>query len=369
MVRRSYARVAISVPSAVALLAGGFQVDRFCDTLEEIVFQAVLPNPPKRAMNKKHNATRDNKAFAGGAEVKTELTSEPERTETHRIDTKAVRLVISRLHVDWVIRSLEERDYGIDLQIEFFKVDDPTGNTAYVQVKGTSVDEAMEKFSFPVKTLLYAQGFIAPFFLFYVSTTAGIIKFVWLQKYIEMQLHVDSPLWRTQKEVTIHFPEENSLNGVDGVKKFIRIVEIQSEQPIALEFLKTNHMLQRFLPEAIDKDLAGDQQIQFCASEAKKLSTLTDFLPTAGELGLDGLLPIFTSDDLKQVSHRLQQVFASDYLQQKGAFISLPSDQAVVKESLLELKRIESFYLRRSSTDKSIAAADAIKTLNLKKPY
>jgi hypothetical protein len=299
---------------------------------------------------------------------KNRATPKPGRTETHRIDTKAVRRVISELHVDWVIRSLEERDYGIDLQIEFFEGDNPTGNTAYVQVKGTSTDEKMEKFSFPVKTLLYAEDFIAPFFLFYVSTT-GTIKFVWLQKYIEMQLHVDSPDWRTQDEVTIYFPDENSLGTVGGKEKFIRIVKIQSQQPIALKFLKVNSNLQRFAPETLAADTAGREQIRFCAAEAKKLSDLTGFLLEKGELRLDGLQPTYTVTELKEISRNLHTIFTSDYLQDEEAFISNPKDQKIVNESLFSLRDIENSYLNESSLHAVMAKIGGKKLPNLKKPY
>lgn len=58
------------------------------------------------------------------------------RSSTHITDTRAVRLIMSKLNPNWLLRSLEERDYGIDLSLEKFNGDEPTGNYVFIQVKG-----------------------------------------------------------------------------------------------------------------------------------------------------------------------------------------------------------------------------------------
>lgn len=65
-----------------------------------------------------------------------EITLPPRRTETHRIDTQAVRVVRSKLTPDWVERSVEDRDYGIDMMLEAFDGDQPTGILILLQIKG-----------------------------------------------------------------------------------------------------------------------------------------------------------------------------------------------------------------------------------------
>lgn len=42
------------------------------------------------------------------------------RTQSHIIDTKAVKAVMAQLPDHWVVRELSERDYGIDLLVEIF---------------------------------------------------------------------------------------------------------------------------------------------------------------------------------------------------------------------------------------------------------
>lgn len=42
------------------------------------------------------------------------------RTQTHITDTLAIREIMSKLPENWLVRGLEERDYGIDLSIELY---------------------------------------------------------------------------------------------------------------------------------------------------------------------------------------------------------------------------------------------------------
>jgi hypothetical protein len=64
--------------------------------------------------------------------------------------------------------AVEERDYGIDLQLERFDSDDATGDFIFVQVKGTdkAFKENVQLSGFPVDTVNYALMFDVPFFLF-----------------------------------------------------------------------------------------------------------------------------------------------------------------------------------------------------------
>nr|WKF60305.1 hypothetical protein HUO10_004826 [Paraburkholderia busanensis] len=137
----------------------------------------------------------------------------PTRTDAHRIDTLAVRTVIKYLHVDWLVRGLEERDYGVDIQLELFDANTPTGHVLYGQIKGQKkcFQPGDASFSFPVKTIEYACLFDQPFFVFLVSLDDDEVRFIWLQKYVEIVLMNESSCWRSQDTVTISFPEENVL--------------------------------------------------------------------------------------------------------------------------------------------------------------
>lgn len=119
----------------------------------------------------------------------------PKRIDTHRIDTKAVRTIFTHLNENWLVRSLEERDYGIDLQLERFDSDDATGDFIFVQVKGTdkAFKENVQLSGFPVDTVNYALMFDVPFFIFHTSNVSKQTKYVWLQNYVETRLEKDTP--------------------------------------------------------------------------------------------------------------------------------------------------------------------------------
>ncbi len=148
------------------------------------------------------------------------------RTQTHITDTLAVRNVISTLPSNWIVRNLEERDYGIDLKIELFNGETPTGGLALIQIKGTKSEftDSDIKLSFPTRTLEYAKLFPEPFFIFYTSITSNKTYFVWVQKYIEDQLEVDKSTWINQETNTIYFPNENILGGEEANNKIESII-------------------------------------------------------------------------------------------------------------------------------------------------
>jgi hypothetical protein len=90
-----------------------------------------------------------------------------QRTDTHIIDTLAIREIFTQMPANWLVRGLDERDYGIDLKIEKFNGNKPTGALSLVQVKGTrdKFEEKVKLSHFPTKTLEYAELFSKPFFI------------------------------------------------------------------------------------------------------------------------------------------------------------------------------------------------------------
>ena len=161
------------------------------------------------------------------------------RSQTHVIDTLSIRAVISALPENWLVRGLEERDYGIDLSIELYDGEKPTGCFSLIQVKGTrnSFDGNVKLGDFPTKTLEYAQLFPESFFIFHTSVTDKKTYFVWAQKYIEIRLSIDSKNWFEQDSNTIYFPDDNVLGTEEGNNKIERIMRLLSARKNGLEFL------------------------------------------------------------------------------------------------------------------------------------
>lgn len=161
------------------------------------------------------------------------------RTQTHITDTLAIRQIMSKLPENWLVRGLEERDYGIDLSIEMYNGENPTGCFSLIQVKGTKkgLNNEVKLSGFPTKTLEYAQLFPEAFFIFHTSISSNKTYFVWAQKYIEIRLSVDKPDWNEQDSNTIYFPEENTLGCKEGNDKIERIMRLLSASKDGLDFL------------------------------------------------------------------------------------------------------------------------------------
>jgi hypothetical protein len=168
----------------------------------------------------------------------------PQRTETHRIDTLAVRKLFTKLSPDWIIRDLSERDYGIDLMLEYYADNNPTGQVVFFQVKGKSaaveISDGIVKYQMKKQTLLYAELFPEPFLLVHTSIDqAGQVFYVWLQKYISHVLDRDRPRWRNESNetISIQFPATNTFE--DAEEKLISISKSNVLLTESLQFLST----------------------------------------------------------------------------------------------------------------------------------
>lgn len=162
----------------------------------------------------------------------------PQRSDEHEIDDDAVRIVRTQLTSNWVERAVSGRDYGIDMMLEAFAGRNPTGTLVMFQIKGrkASFGTGGVSLSVPVKTLLYARMFQAPFFLVHVSVADKRTYFVWLQKYINSRLTFEHPRWTKQEKVTIHFPPDNELNGT-GLAKIRTLATSVAHRDLGIAFL------------------------------------------------------------------------------------------------------------------------------------
>jgi hypothetical protein len=198
----------------------------------------------------------------------------PRRGPTHRVDTVAFRKLLNHLKPDWLVRHMEERDYGIDLQLELFDDASPTGVMVFGQLKGTEKSfEDEDSFPLDVGTLLYAELFSAPFFLLRTSIADNVTRFVWLQKYIETELDPKGLEWRSQGAKSIKMPPTNDL--VENADRFIALAKKQLRDQQALKFLRIESILSLHAPQV----LKGEFKMGFyCSSEAKKLEQLEAFI-------------------------------------------------------------------------------------------
>lgn len=171
---------------------------------------------------------------------------QPTRTEPHRTENKAIRHILNSISEDWLIRGLDERDYGIDLMFEVFNGKHATGRMAFVESKGTE-----EKFKkndqgeiilngFPTKTINYALKIRTPFFAFYTSNATRETYFIWLQRYAITKLSQATSKWKEQETNTLYFPKENSLSNHKKIEKILLSEQTHSQLP---EFLRNSRPL------------------------------------------------------------------------------------------------------------------------------
>lgn len=199
------------------------------------------------------------------------------RTDTHITDTLAVRQIISSLPENWLVRGLEERDYGIDLSIELFDGENPTGCFSLIQVKGKRKafdNSSVSMGGFPTKTLEYAQLFPEAFFIFHTSIEDKKTYFVWAQKYIDVRLKKDTPNWAAQDSNTIKFPSENILGDPSGNAKIEKIMKTLSARKSGLEFLFDFEWLKIHWDSY---KLGEDKLLSQCIDIAKRLRGHTAF--------------------------------------------------------------------------------------------
>ncbi len=206
----------------------------------------------------------------------------PQRSDEHRIDSEAVKVVRNQLTADWEERSVEGRDYGIDMMVEAFDGNDPTGKLVLFQIKGRQESFGNESVSLsvPVKTLLYARMFQAPFFFVHVSVTDKRTYFVWLQKYINTRLTFENPRWIKQGTVKIHFPLDNELNE-DGLAKIRSLSTYVAHRDLGIAFLGHLVMLQDHLHDF--HSTRARSALSAAIARTKEIAKLEPFFDTYEE--------------------------------------------------------------------------------------
>lgn len=158
-----------------------------------------------------------------------------QRTITHIHDTKAVRLVLEKIPDSWLVRNMEERDYGIDLLLELFEeihegLQNPTGQLLLFQIKGKadSWDNSKKEntfYQFPSKTLEYAKLFNIPFFVVEATLNDSQVHFMHLQKYAKIKT-----LNSTAEKINIDIPTENDLGKERGRDKIKDIAGVYAKE-------------------------------------------------------------------------------------------------------------------------------------------
>lgn len=147
------------------------------------------------------------------------------RTKPHVIETNSKDYIRTKINSfykngDALVREWNERDYGIDLVIEFFQDGYPTGEMTYLQIKATedtiiknvrSNDVSCPGVS--LSTLEYAKQKRIPFILIYISLKdPKEFYFIDIQSLNVEELYKKAK-GNSTKKTTIKIP---SINRSDG---------------------------------------------------------------------------------------------------------------------------------------------------------
>lgn len=220
------------------------------------------------------------------------------RSNTHITETKSIKKVLNSLPDHWVIRELSERDYGTDLVIEIFSPCgkdkngyvnyDTTGAICNIQLKGTindikinSDDNMTVSQQIPKKTLLYAEKFPVPFFLFKVnvSSNSSDSYFVWLQRYITDVLDQKEPNWRTSSKDkhNIRIPINNVLKeGMNKIEKISSRIKYIEELVSFIEIY--GNISDQLISISEGKHNDDDETFDYILNNIKKISRLNTLL-------------------------------------------------------------------------------------------
>lgn len=143
------------------------------------------------------------------------------RSKSHQIDTRAQRILDSKLPENWVKHEIHP-DYGVDYAIELFNDEEPTGTWFTIQLKGTErLMEYANYISFPLKTAdieYYFSKVPLPLFLFVISVKENKIYWIFIQRYVNEVLNSENPNWTMQRYATIKIPKQNIFNEESIIK-------------------------------------------------------------------------------------------------------------------------------------------------------
>ncbi len=256
-----------------------------------------------------------------------------ERGPTHVTDTLAIRKLVGTLSGNWVERAQQDRDYGIDLQVERFDESKPTGDILLFQVKGTTKRFANKKtitINFPVSTLKYILLFDIPFFICRVSIPDGLCRFVWAQKYIATKLKKEFPKWKSQDTVTISFPIKNTLT--TDPEAIINILLRYKRRRSGLQFLIHFEWLESSWDDYKDGQVA---LLKGCLKNYLEVRKLKSFLEYY-DPGID-----------KSKLDEIREIFENGKL---SSFIS-EKDIEIIDDHILDLAAVKASYLGEDELD------------------
>lgn len=146
------------------------------------------------------------------------------RPKQHRIDAAAKAILAKIAPKNWSLAEPSE-DYGEDYHVKVFDKDsdEATKISFLIQLKGTEnykKNEETVKFSISTDYLKhYYNNVDIPVFLVVVDTINEDYCWLFVQKYINEELNIVKPDWKSQKTVTVDIPIENTFSNPEIIEQ------------------------------------------------------------------------------------------------------------------------------------------------------
>ena len=148
------------------------------------------------------------------------------RPKQHKIDSRAQKIFANNCPDNWSL-SEPSNDYGLDYLVQVFEdneIGESTKISFFIQLKGTEKykqNNTHVKFQMKTDTLEYYFTKVSlPVFLVVVDVTSENYCWLFLQEYINEELEVKNPSWKSQKTITLDIPKENTFSNPEIIGKY-----------------------------------------------------------------------------------------------------------------------------------------------------
>jgi hypothetical protein len=215
----------------------------------------------------------------------------PKRADNHIRETTGYKVLESLIPAEWIIRSVSERDYGVDCYIELVDDDNHlTGDIAFVQMKATDKidwrirDNGFKFYKVDRSTTNYLSGFIIPTYLFLVDLSTKEMFFLSVKEYVTEHYRE----YTTPGTFAYEFSHASNLFSVDAfLKSFRRNNQYEQFRNELQYFISNVHHYVEFMWEHNNRDCFMQIEIEdmmFFEALHRNITFLHNYFGTTSSL-------------------------------------------------------------------------------------
>lgn len=215
----------------------------------------------------------------------------PKRADNHIRETSGYKVMESLIPAEWIIRSVTERDYGVDCYIELVdEFNRLTGEIAFIQMKATDKidwrirDNGFKFYKVDRSTTNYLSGFKIPAYLFLVDLSTKELFFLSVKEYVaEHYLEYQRP-----GTFAYEFSHDNHLFTVDAfLSSFRRNNQYDQFRNELQYFISNVHHYIEFMWEHNDQDSFMQidcEEMMFFEALHRNITFLQNYFGTSSRL-------------------------------------------------------------------------------------